>query len=294
VFSAVSISQVISFTPNVSKARAASISLFEIIDRQSRIDAFKEGGKNMETNGKVTANKVHFNYPARPDVPVLKGFQAEVPAGKTVAIVGSSGSGKSTLVSLVQRFYDTKEGKVTVEDTDVRSWNLPGLRSQMAMVGQEPVLFDMSIGENIAYGVENASQEMIEQAAQSANIHEFIKSLPEGYNTSVGEKGAQLSGGQKQRVAIARAIIRNPRLLLLDEATSALDSESEKIVQNALDRAAQNRTTITIAHRLSTIQDADVILVVKNGAVIEQGKHQELIRRKGFYYSLVQRQSLTS
>jgi len=180
-----------------------------------------------------------------------------IEAGKTIALVGSSGSGKSTVVTLLLRWYDVDSGNVNLEKVNIKDWNLEYLRSNLALVGQEPVLFDLTIGENIAYGKEGCSQEEIETSAKEANIHNFIMSLPDKYETRVGEKGAQLSGGQKQRVAIARALIRSPKLLLLDEATSALDSESEKVVQNALDKASKDRTTLTIAHRLSTIQNAD-------------------------------------
>jgi ATP-binding cassette subfamily B (MDR/TAP) protein 1 len=248
-------------------------------------------------HGNAAAEHVGFAYPARPEVQVLKDFSALVEPGKTLALVGSSGSGKSTLVSLIQRFYDVHGGKVTAEHTNVKEWKLQQLRANMALVGQEPVLFDRTVADNIAYGAPegmDVSQDMIEQAAKAANIHDFVVNLPEGYQTRVGERGSLLSGGQKQRVAIARALIRNPRLLLLDEATSALDSESEKVVQYALDKAAQGRTTITIAHRLSTIQDADTILVVKGGQVVEQGKHLDLVAQKGLYYNLVQKQSLAT
>lgn len=298
VFSAVALGQIMSFTPSVSKAKAAADDLFEIIDRESQIDYTNEHGVVRDPfNGQVDANAVDFAYPARPEVPVLKAFSAVVTPGKTVALVGSSGSGKSTMVGLVQRFYDVLGGHVQAEGADVRDWKLNALRANMSLVGQEPVLFDRTIGENIAYGIPDGmqvSQEMIEEAAKSANIHNFVINLPDGYDTRVGERGAQLSGGQKQRVAIARALIRNPRLLLLDEATSALDSESEKVVQDALDKASAGRTTITIAHRLSTIQNADTILVMKNGVLMEQGTHMDLLDKKGLYFSLVQKQSLTT
>jgi len=192
------------------------------------------------------------------------------------------------------RFYDLDSGKVSVESVDIKDWSVEYLRSHMALVGQEPVLFDLTIGENIALAKPECTQDEIEASAKSANIHRFIEGLPDKYDTRVGEKGAQLSGGQKQRVAIARALIRNPKLLLLDEATSALDGEAEKVVQAALDNASQNRTTVTIAHRLSTIQNADLILVVKDGVVVERGKHLDLVREGGIYAKLVSKQSLSS
>jgi ATP-binding cassette subfamily B (MDR/TAP) protein 1 len=300
VFAAIGIGNAMSFAPDVGKAKAASASLFKVIDHASQIDYKRdsEHGVVVEPfHGNAAAEHVGFAYPARPEVQVLKDFSALVEPGKTLALVGSSGSGKSTLVSLIQRFYDVHGGKVTAEHTNVKEWKLQQLRANMALVGQEPVLFDRTVADNIAYGAPegmDVSQDMIEQAAKAANIHDFVVNLPEGYQTRVGERGSLLSGGQKQRVAIARALIRNPRLLLLDEATSALDSESEKVVQYALDKAAQGRTTITIAHRLSTIQDADTILVVKGGQVVEQGKHLDLVAQKGLYYNLVQKQSLAT
>jgi ABC-type multidrug transport system fused ATPase/permease subunit len=196
------------------------------------------------------------------------------------------------VIGLIERFYDADKGSVCVDNIDVKAWKLSNLRSEVSLVSQEPVLFDLTIGENIKYSKPDATDEEVQQAARDANIYEFVKSLPEGFDTPVGERGTQLSGGQKQRIAIARAIIRNPKLLLLDEATSALDTAAERVVQEALDRAAAGRTTITIAHRLSTIQDADMIYVFKNGRILESGRHNDLLRNKGLYYALVQKQSL--
>lgn len=282
------------FAPNTAKAKVAAISIFEVLDRKPEIDATDNEGKDRPTpvKGEAKFEGVHFNYPARPDVHILRGLDMSIYSGKTIALVGSSGSGKSTVIALLLRWYDVNSGKVDVEKVDVKNWNLEYLRSNISLVGQEPVLFDLTIGENIAYGKEGCSQEEIEQASKNANIYNFITSLPDKYDTRVGEKGTQLSGGQKQRIAIARALIRSPKLLLLDEATSALDSESEKVVQNALDKASKNRTTLTIAHRLSTIQDADLILVCKKGKIIESGKHMELISQQGLYYELVNKQTL--
>jgi ATP-binding cassette subfamily B (MDR/TAP) protein 1 len=200
---------------------------------------------------------------------------------------------------MLQRWYDPASGAVRLDDNNVKNYSLYNLRSHMALVGQEPVLFDMTIGENIRFGVDEGTQvtqEQVENACRAANIHKFISSLPKGYDTRVGDKGSQLSGGQKQRIAIARALIRRPKVLLLDEATSALDSESEKLVQAAIDNILEEggRTTITIAHRLSTIQNADLICVVKNGRVIEQGTHWELLKLNGVYTELVHQQSLNA
>ncbi|PIO58898.1 ABC transporter, ATP-binding protein, partial [Teladorsagia circumcincta] len=215
--------------------------------------------------------------------------------GETLALVGPSGCGKSTVVSLIERFYDVKAGQVLLDSHDIRTLNPYHTRSQIAIVSQEPILFDCSISDNIVYGLEERpSQTDIETAARKANIHSFISELPEGYNTFVGDKGTQLSGGQKQRIAIARALVRSPKILLLDEATSALDTESEKVVQEALDRAREGRTCIVIAHRLSTVVNADSIAVVKGGVIIEQGKHSELLAKRGFYYELTQKQQVKS
>ncbi|KAG9292637.1 hypothetical protein G9A89_007009 [Geosiphon pyriformis] len=294
IFTAQSLGQMSMFAPNTAKAKIAAISIFKLFDRKSSIDPTDTEGKirPAPVTGECSIEKAYFNYPARRNVKILRGLDANILAGKRVAIVGPSGCGKSTVVALLLRYYDVASGEVNAERTNVKDWNVEYLRSNMALVGQEPVLFDLTIGENIAYGKEGCSQEEIEEAAKKANIHNFIMSLPLQYDTSVGEKGTQLSGGQKQRVAIARALIRNPKLLLLDEATSALDSESEKVVQNALDRASKGRTTITIAHRLSTIQNSDLILVFRKGKVQESGTHLELISQKGLYHDLVTRQRL--
>ena len=208
---------------------------------------------------------------------------------QTVALVGESGSGKSTVISLIERFYDPDSGCVFLDGVDIRKFRLSWLRQQMGLVSQEPVLFNESIGANIAYGNNgNATEEEIIAAAKASNAHNFISSLTEGYDTSVGERGVQLSGGQKQRIAIARAILKNPKILLLDEATSALDAESERVVQDALDRVMVNRTTVVVAHRLSTIKGADAIAVVKNGVIVEKGRHEILMKiTDGVYASLV-------
>jgi len=208
---------------------------------------------------------------------------------QTVALVGESGSGKSTVISLLERFYDPNSGHVLLDGVDIKTFRLSWLRQQMGLVGQEPILFNESIRANIAYGKEDgATEDEIVAAANAANAHNFISSLPNGYDTSVGERGTQLSGGQKQRIAIARAMLKNPKILLLDEATSALDAESERIVQEALDRVSLNRTTVVVAHRLTTIRGADTIAVIKNGVVAEKGRHDELMNNThGVYASLV-------
>lgn len=214
-------------------------------------------------------------------------------SSQAVALVGESGSGKSTIISLVERFYDPESGQIFLDGVELRKLKISWLRQQMGLVSQEPVLFNETIRANIAYGKRgHASEEEIIAATKASNAHNFISSLPNGYDTSVGERGVQLSGGQKQRIAIARAILKDPRILLLDEATSALDTESERIVQDALDQVMVNRTSIIVAHRLSTIKGADIIAVVKNGVVAEKGKHDELMNMEnGVYASLVALQS---
>ncbi|XP_042330140.1 ATP-dependent translocase ABCB1 isoform X2 [Sceloporus undulatus] len=290
VFGAMALGQTSSFTPDYAKAKISAAHMFALFERVPLIDNYNEAGMKPERfDGNTAFKKVAFNYPTRPDVSVLKGLSVAVEKGQTLALVGSSGCGKSTLVQLLERFYDPLSGEVLVDSQNANELNIQWLRSQIGIVSQEPVLFDCSIAENIAYG-DNSREvpfEEIVEVAKAANIHSFIDSLPDKYNTSVGDKGTQLSGGQKQRIAIARALIRQPRILLLDEATSALDTESEKIVQEALDKARQGRTCIVIAHRLSTVQNADSIAVIQNGKVTEQGTHQQLLAAKGIYYSLV-------
>lgn len=210
-----------------------------------------------------------------------------ITAGQTVALVGASGNGKTTCLQLLQRFYDTDDGYIAIDDCDIKNMNIYLLRSNIALVGQEPVLFSTSICDNIRYGKPEATQKEIIAAAQDSGAHDFIIKLPEGYNTLVGEKGCQLSGGQKQRIAIARALIQNPKILLLDEATSALDYHSEKIVQETLNRASKGRTTIVVSHRLSVIRNADRIVFIDKGQVVEDGNHFELLELKGRYYEMV-------
>ncbi|XP_040208751.1 ATP-dependent translocase ABCB1-like [Rana temporaria] len=293
MFAAISVGQSNSFAPDFGKAKASAYRIFQLLDRKPAIDIYSEEGDTLdELEGNLEFNKLRFVYPTRPNVHVLQGLSIKVSKGQTLALVGSSGCGKSTLIQLLERFYDPIEGQVFADGIDTKSLNLKWLRSQLGIVLQEPVLFDFSIRENIQYGDNSrlVPQEEIEEAAKAANIHTFIKSLPEGYNTRVGDKGAQLSGGQKQRIAIARALVRKPKILLLDEATSALDTESEKVVQQALDDARQGRTCIVIAHRLTTVQNADVIAVVKNGKVVEQGSHNQLLNKQEEYYALVNSQ----
>ncbi|XP_048434899.1 ABC transporter B family member 15-like [Pyrus x bretschneideri] len=275
-----------------SEACSAAERIMEVIRRVPKIDSDNMEGEILEdVSGEVEFKHVEFAYPSRPESIIFKDFNLTVPAGKTVALVGGSGSGKSTVIALLQRFYDPLGGEILLDGVAINKLQLKWLRSQMGLVSQEPALFATSIKENILFGKEDAGIEEVTDAGKAANAHNFVSQLPQGYDTQVGERGVQMSGGQKQRIAIARAIIKKPRILLLDEATSALDSESERVVQEALDKAAVGRTTIIIAHRLSTIRNADVIAVVQNGQVMETGSHDELSQREnGHYTSLVRLQ----
>uniref|UniRef100_A0A251SJ61 Putative ATP-binding cassette subfamily C member 8 n=2 Tax=Helianthus annuus TaxID=4232 RepID=A0A251SJ61_HELAN len=275
-----------------SDAMAASERIREVIIRVPEIDSDNmEGDVLEEVSGRVEFKNVKFAYPSRPESLIFKDFNLKVPAGRTVALVGGSGSGKSTVIALLQRFYDPQGGEICVDGVRIDKLQLKWLRSQMGLVSQEPALFATTIKENILFGKEDATMEEVIEAAKASNAYNFISQLPQAYDTQVGERGVQMSGGQKQRIAIARAIIKSPRILLLDEATSALDTESERVVQEALDQAAVGRTTIVIAHRLSTIRNADIIVVVQDGQVVESGSHDYLIQHdNGLYTSLVRLQ----
>ncbi|MDW8465758.1 MAG: ABC subfamily B transporter ATP-binding protein [Chloroherpetonaceae bacterium] len=230
---------------------------------------------------------MEFSYPSRKEVKVLKGVSFSVRSGERVALVGPSGAGKSTIVSLLLRFYTPDAGAILIDGKDSQEYDLTALRKQMSIVPQDVLLFGGTIAENIAYGKPDASEAEIIEAAKKAHAHEFVSLFPEGYKTIVGERGIKLSGGQRQRIAIARAILKNPAILILDEATSSLDSESERLVQDALETLMQGRTTFIIAHRLSTVRTADKIIVVKDGQVMEQGTHQELMELEhGIYRTL--------
>ncbi|XP_064832046.1 bile salt export pump [Oncorhynchus masou masou] len=271
-----------------ASGRAAAKTIFDTIDREPEIDCFSEKGHKLDkVTGDIEFHNVTFNYPSRPDVKILDSLSMLIRAGETTAFVGPSGSGKSTTVQLFQRFYNPKEGMLTLDGHDIRSLNIQWLRSLIGIVEQEPVLFATTIADNIRYGRPGVTMDDIIQATKEANAYNFIMDLPQRFDTLVGEGGGQMSGGQKQRIAIARALIRNPRILLLDMATSALDNESEAIVQEALDKARMGRTTITIAHRLSTIRNADVIIGFEHGRAVESGKHNDLLEKKGVYFTLV-------
>jgi len=279
--------------PSYTRAVNAFNHVMEIIDRQPKIDSRDPSGitKNPEElKCNLIFKELRFRYPSRPNIVVLRmgNDSIEIPEGKICAIVGGSGSGKSTIISLLPRFYDAYRGSILIDDEENKNYNIKYLREQIGFVSQEPNLFNISIMDNIKYGKSDATDEEVYEAAKKANIHDFILSLPEGYNTLVGRIGTtKMSGGQKQRIAIARAIIRNPKILLLDEATSALDAESEVKVQEALEEASIGRTTIIVAHRLSTIKNADMIVVMKNGRIIEKGTHKELMNLKKEYYEMV-------
>ncbi|XP_041116243.1 bile salt export pump-like [Polyodon spathula] len=275
-----------------ASGRGAATVIFETSDKDPEIDCMSEAGYKLDkVKGDIEFHNVNFHYPSRPEVKILDQLSMVVRASETTAFVGPSGAGKSTAVQLIQRFYDPKDGMVTLDGHDIRSLNIQWLRSLIGIVEQEPVLFATTIAENIRYGREDASMEDIIQAAKEANAYNFIMDLPQKFDTLVGEGGGQMSGGQKQRIAIARALVRNPRILLLDMATSALDNESEAVVQEALDKVRMGRTTISIAHRLSTIKNADVIIGFEHGRAVERGKHDELLERKGVYFTLVTLQS---
>jgi len=277
------------FVSDFNKAMVAAARVFQLLDRKPLIDANPSTGlKVHEIQGNVDVKEAEFQYPTRPNIQILKRLKLSIKKGESIALVGESGCGKSTVIQLIQRLYDLENGKIDIENENIEALNLPWLRSKLGLVSQEPVLFDRTIAENIQYGdnEREVSMDEVLECARRANIHNFVSSLPGGYDTKVGSKGTQLSGGQKQRVAIARALVRNPKILLLDEATSALDTESEKIVQDALDAAQVGRTTITIAHRLSTIKDVDQIYIIENGQIVEHGSHEELLKQQGHYHKL--------
>ncbi|KAJ1335554.1 ATP-binding cassette subfamily B (MDR/TAP) member 1 [Microdochium nivale] len=295
VFGAQSAGTIFSFAPDMGKAHHSAGQLKTLFDRKPVVDTWTQDGERLEqVDGTLEFRDVHFRYPTRPEQPVLRGLNLTVRPGQYVALVGASGCGKSTTIALLERFYDPLVGGIYVDGKEISSLNVNDYRSHIALVSQEPTLYQGSIKENILLGGsrEDVTDDAIAYACKEANIYDFVMSLPDGFNTIVGTKGALLSGGQKQRIAIARALVRNPKILLLDEATSALDSESEHVVQAALDQAAKGRTTIAVAHRLSTIQRADVIYVFDQGRIVEEGTHSELMRKNGRYAELVNLQSL--
>lgn len=279
-----SISQTSRLYTAVNTAAGASERIFELLEEIPEIKESPDAENVQQVNGSVKADDIWFSY--EPGRPVLKGISFEANAGETIALVGPSGAGKTTLLNLIPRFYDPQQGKILVDNRDIRQLKVKSLRQEISVVPQEVHLFGTSIKENIRYGDLEATDEEVFAAAKSANAHDFIIEMPDGYNSLIGEKGVKLSGGQRQRLAIARAILKNPAILLLDEATSSLDSESEAQVQEALYRLMQNRTTFVIAHRLSTVQHADHILVMDHGRIVETGSHLELMENGGLYNRL--------
>jgi ATP-binding cassette subfamily B (MDR/TAP) protein 1 len=303
VIAALSITQLAPYSIEFTRAASAAAQLFVLIDRETAIDPFEPSGEQPDSlTGDVELEGVTFSYPTRPNVTVLDNFTLQAPAGKVTALVGHSGSGKSTIVGLLERWYNPTSGTIKLDSRPIESLNIAWLRRNVRLVQQEPVLFRGSVFDNIAHGLvgtplETASKEeqmtRVVEAAKIAYADDFISQLPSGYDTDIGQRGGLLSGGQKQRVAIARSLVSNPKVLLLDEATSALDPYAEGIVQQALDRASAGRTTIVIAHKLATIRNADKIVVMSQGKIIEQGTHDGLIANNGAYSRLVTIQQLT-
>ena len=273
---------------NLQKGMASAERVFEILDADELIYQ-KDNAKNItEFKDSIKYNNVYFRY-GKDDV--LKDVNLSIDKGKMIALVGESGGGKSTMVDLLSRFYDVCDGSITIDGVDIRDYKINDLRALMGIVSQESILFNDTVHNNIAFGMHNATREEVIEAAKVANAHEFIMNLENGYDTCIGDRGMNLSGGQRQRLSIARAVLKNPPILILDEATSSLDTESEKLVQDALAKVMSNRTSIVIAHRLSTIQDADEIVVLAKGHIVEQGKHDELIAKNGVYKKLTDLQS---
>jgi ATP-binding cassette subfamily B protein len=265
--------------------------MFGLLDENQEIEDRAEAQQLVSAGGEIVFKDVHFGY--REERSILRGVSFTVPAGKTVAIVGPSGAGKSTISRLLFRFYDIAAGHIDIDGQDIRAISQASLRQAIGIVPQDTVLFNDTIYYNIAYGQPSATPTEVEEAARLANIHDFVMAQPDGYQTMVGERGLKLSGGEKQRVSIARTLLKKPLIFLFDEATSALDSQTEKAIQESLRAVSANRTTLTIAHRLSTVVDADEILVLESGAIVERGNHQSLLERDGVYRKLWQRQHET-
>ncbi|MDD4150533.1 MAG: ABC transporter ATP-binding protein [Bacteroidales bacterium] len=268
---------------NIKKAMASVDRVNEILNAKNNITE-KQGAIEIKSfEQSIYYKNINFSYT---EIPVLKNINLKIIKGQTVALVGQSGSGKSTLVDLIPRFYDVEQGEIQIDGNNIKNYNLKSLRNLLGYVNQNPILFNDSIFNNIAFGIQNVNKEQVIDAAKVANAHDFIMETENGYDTNIGDSGSKLSGGQRQRLSIARAVLKNPPILILDEATSALDTESEKLVQEALDNLMKNRTSIVIAHRLSTIKKADVICVMNEGEIVETGKHEELLTKKGIYYKL--------
>lgn len=278
---------------NIQKGLASSERIFSIIDTEIQIKN-KENAFNLnEFNDSIVFHNVCFSYKKGDEGYVLKNINLTIPKGKTIALVGQSGSGKTTLADMIPRFYDSDKGIISIDGVNIKDCNLESLRSKIGLVTQESILFNDSIENNISFGLENVTKEQIIEAAKIANAHEFITQQIDGYNTNIGDRGGKLSGGQRQRISIARAVLKDPPILILDEATSALDTESERLVQDALNKLTKNRTSIVIAHRLSTIMTADEIVVIDKGEIAEQGTHQQLLDKNGIYKKLYDLQSFS-
>ncbi|MEZ4796278.1 MAG: ABC transporter ATP-binding protein [Flavobacteriaceae bacterium] len=274
---------------SVKRGNGAANRILEFLETENSIAEIDNPIEKQSFDEQITIDNVSFKYE---DDLVLKNFSLTVPKGKTVALVGQSGSGKSTIANLITRFYDVNEGEIKIDGDNIKNLSKKSLRGLMGLVNQDSILFNDTVANNLKIGKENASEEEIIEALKIANAWEFVKDLPQGIDTNIGDSGGKLSGGQKQRLSIARAVLKNPPIMILDEATSALDTESERLVQNALENMMKNRTSIVIAHRLSTIQNADAIIVMQKGEIVEQGKHQELLDKNGVYSNLVKMQKL--
>ena len=275
---------------NIKQGNAAAERVLEIIEAENPLTDKENAIEKKSFDTDINFQNISFKYE---DEYVLKDFSLKIPKGKTVALVGQSGSGKSTLANLITRFYDINSGAVLIDGIDVRDLSKKSLINQLGIVTQDAILFNDTVKNNVLLGTENASDEQVIEALKIANAYEFVENLPKGIDTNIGDSGNKLSGGQKQRLSIARAVLKNPPIMILDEATSALDTESEQLVQKALEHLMENRTSLVIAHRLSTIQKADTIVVIQKGTIVEQGKHDELLAKKGEYFKLVNMQSLT-
>ena len=275
---------------NIPKGLASMERVDKILKAENNIKEPEHPVPLKELSDKIEFKDISFSYDGRREV--LKHINLTVQKGKTVALVGQSGSGKSTLVDLLPRYHDVQAGEITIDGINIKDVTVHDLRSLIGNVNQEAILFNDSFFNNIAFGVENATMEQVVAAAKIANAHDFIMETPDGYDTNIGDRGGKLSGGQRQRLSIARAVLKNPPILILDEATSALDTESERLVQDALERLMKTRTTIAIAHRLSTIKNADEICVMLEGEIVERGTHEELLAKNGYYKKLNDMQSL--